>query len=177
MARRRTTGAGAPRTGRHGDAPAQALAAFTRDTAGRGNWGHPGLAKILKDVGVEEALWTPAPDVHSIWEELNHIVYWSRFTLDYLEGRATPTGQAWPAAEGGEPAWRRAIASASRLHAAMARRVASLDGAALAARFGLRRPTRYTTAQLILGCAAHIAYHVGQIAVLKRLYAHARPAT
>ena len=155
---------------------AEPLAAFTKDTAGRGNWGNPGLTKILKGVGRNEATWKPAQNVHSIWDEVNHIAYWSRFTLDYLEDRAKPTKQAWPAGRGGAPGWRRAVNKASRLHASLVRRVASLDDAALAARFGITRRTRYTTAQLILGCASHIAYHVGQIAVLRRLYRHARRA-
>ncbi len=152
------------------------LADFTKDTAGRGNWGNPGLARILKGVGVAEASWKPAPNAHSIWEEVNHIAYWSRFTLDYLKGRAKPTKQAWPAGRRGATGWRRAVGEVSRLHTALIRRIASSDDAALAARFGLSRPTRYTAAQLILGCASHIAYHVGQIAVLRKLYKHARRA-
>ena len=152
----------------------QALVVFTRDTAGRGNWGNPGLTKILKGVGRNEATWKPARSVHSIWDEVNRIAYWSRFTLDYLENRAKPTKQAWPAGRGGARGWRRAVNNAARLHASLIRRIASLDDAALAARFGLTRRTRYTTAQLILGCASHIAYHVGQISVLRRLYRYAR---
>lgn len=152
----------------------QALIVFTRDTAGRGNWGNPGLTKMLGGVGIKEATWRPAPGAHSIWEEVNHIAYWSRFTLDYLKGRAKPTKQAWPAGRGGAAGWRRAVSEASRLHASLVRRIAPLDDAALAARFGLTRRTRYTTAQLILGCASHVAYHVGQISVLRRLYRYAR---
>lgn len=149
----------------------QALVVFTRDTAGRGNWGNPGLTKMLGGVGIKEATWRPAPGAHSIWEEVNHIAYWSRFTLNFLEGRAKRTKQAWPAGKGGSSAWRRAVAEASRLHAALERRIASLDDTALAARLGR---TRYTTSQLILGCASHVAYHVGQISVLRRLYRYAR---
>jgi uncharacterized damage-inducible protein DinB len=156
----------------------QTLTVFTRDTAGRGNWGHPGLAKLLKDVGVDEASWAPGGETHTIWEEVNHIIYWSRFTLDRLEeGRDRRMRQAWPAGEGGEEGWRRTVAAASRLHAALARHTATLDRRTLEARLGR---TRYTVEQLILGCAAHISYHAGRIALLRRLYRHAvgpvRPA-
>jgi uncharacterized damage-inducible protein DinB len=153
---------------------ADSLAAFAKDTAGRGNWGNPGLARILTDVGVEEATWAPGGGAHSIWEEVNHIEYWSQFTLDYLRGRGKSAKQAWPAGKGGPAGWRRAATRASKVHDALIRRIASLDDEALTARFGTSRPTRYTTDQLILGCASHIAYHVGQIAVLKKLYRHAR---
>lgn len=150
---------------------AGALTVFTRDTAGRGNWGHPGLEKMLKGVGVEEATWKPAPGAHSIWEEVNHIAHWSRYMLARLAGRAKPTKQAWPAGTGGAAGWRRAVVKVSRLHAALARRIAPLDDAILGTKRG---STRYTLAQGILGCASHIAYHVGQIAVLRKLYGHAR---
>lgn len=150
------------------------LAVFTKDTAGRGNWGNPGLVKILKGVSVREAAWTPAPGTHSIWDEVNHIAYWSRFTLDYLKGRAKWIKQAWPAGRGGAAGWRRTVTRTSRLHSALTRRIVLLDDTALAARFGLTRRTRYTVDQLILGCASHIAYHVGQIAVLRKLYRHAQ---
>jgi uncharacterized damage-inducible protein DinB len=161
----------AGRTGRSGAPHAQALVIFTRDTAGRGNWGHPGLAKLLKDVGVEESTWEPGGEAHSIWEEVNHIIYWSRFTLDCLEeGRNKRMTQAWPAGEGDEEGWRKAVAATSRLHAALVRRTASLERKALAVRLGR---TRYTYEQLVLGCAAHISYHAGRIALLRRLYRHA----
>jgi uncharacterized damage-inducible protein DinB len=146
---------------------AEALAAFTKDTAGRGNWGHPGLAKILKGVEVEEARWKPATDAHSIWEEVNHIIYWSEDVLDRLEGRGALRKQAWPAGEGGPEDWRRAVRRAARLHAALVRRVAATSPAAMS-RKAMR--SRRTTAPLILGCASHIAYHTGRIALLRRLH-------
>jgi uncharacterized damage-inducible protein DinB len=153
---------------------AAALAVFMRDTAGRRNWGHIGLAAILKEVRIAQAQWKPSPDAHSIWEEVNHITHWSRFVLDRLEGRGTRTRQAWPRGRGGDAAWRRAVGETAALHAALARRIASLDHGALTAGHAA---SRYSRAQLVLGCVAHIAYHVGQIALLRRLYRHAgRPA-
>ena len=149
---------------------ARDVAVFMKDTAGRGNWGHPGMAAVLKGISVEEATWKPAPDAHSIWEEVNHIAHWSRHVLDRLDGRGERTQQAWPAGADGAARWRRAVAGVTRLHAAMTRRIASIDDATLAANYA---STRYTMAQLVLGCVSHVAYHVGQIAVLKRLYRHA----
>lgn len=150
---------------------ADSLATFARDTAGQGNWGNPGLGKILHGVKADEAAWKSSPGAHSIWEEVNHIAYWSHFTLNYLKGRAKATRQAWPAGRGGEAQWQRDQNEASRLHEELVRRIAALDDAALAVR---ATPTPYTTAQLILGCASHIAYHIGQIAVIRKLYRHAR---
>jgi hypothetical protein len=148
------------------------LAAFLRDTAGRGNWGHTGLARLLRGVSLEEASWAPGPAAHSIWEEVNHVIYWSEDVLDRLDGRAVARRQAWPAGEGGADGWRRTVARAARLHAALVRRVGGLTPAALA-RTAMRTRNRSNT-HLILGGAAHVAYHAGRIALLRRLYAHAR---
>jgi uncharacterized damage-inducible protein DinB len=148
------------------------LAAFLRDTSGRGNWGHRGLARLLRGVSLEEATWTPGPAAHSIWEEVNHVIYWSEDVLERLEGRAVARRQAWPAGAGGADGWRRTVARAARLHAALARRIGALTPAALA-RIAMRTRNR-SNAQLVLGGTAHIAYHAGRIALLRRLYAHAR---
>ncbi|MDQ7859367.1 MAG: DinB family protein [Armatimonadota bacterium] len=148
------------------------LATFLRDTAGRGNWGHTGLARLLRGVSLDEAIWTPGTAAHSIWEEVNHVIYWSEDVLDRLEGRAVARRQAWPAGDGSPDAWRRAVARAGRLHAALVRHVGALTPAGLA-RTAMRTRNR-STAQLVLGGVAHIAYHAGRIALLRRLYAHAR---
>jgi uncharacterized damage-inducible protein DinB len=152
-------------------ARARDLAVFMRATAGRTNWGHPGLAKMLRGVTVREATWKPVPGAHSIWEEVNHIAYWSRYVLERLEGRSKSTPQAWPAGTGSQRAWRRAATGVLRMHATLARRVATLDDARLG-----EQARKYTTAQLVLGNVAHMSYHIGQIALLKRLYRHAQRA-
>lgn len=149
------------------------LATFARETGGRrSNWGHPGLARILAGVTAEEAAWKPGPDVHSIWEEVNHIVYWSEDVLERLEERGTRRPQAWPRGEGGDAGWNRTVAGVARLHGALVRRVGAMSPAALAARAPLSRRSH---TQLILGWVGHISYHAGRIALLRRLYQHARP--
>lgn len=148
------------------------LAAFARDTISSRNWGHTGLARILKGVTLEEARWKPTPDAHSIWDEVNHIAYWSEDVLEQLEGRGRPRPQAWPPGEGAPDAWQRAVARARRLHAALIRRIGTATPAVLAMK---SQKSRYSNAQLILGGVAHISYHTGRIALLRRLYQHARP--
>ncbi|MCL6554228.1 MAG: DinB family protein [Firmicutes bacterium] len=148
------------------------LAAFARDTVTSRNWGHTGLIRILKGVTFEEARWKPAPDAHSIWDEVNHIAYWSEDVLEQLEGRGKPRPQAWPPGEGDPEAWQRAAARARRLHAALIRRIAAATAGTLAQK---SQKSRYSNAQLILGGVAHVSYHTGRIALLRRLYQHARP--
>ena len=166
---RRAQGVAARGTGRSGGAAAD-LAEFAKQTAAGRNWGHPGMTTILKGVTVDEALWKPAAESHSIWEEVNHIVYWAEDVLMQLERRGVPRPQAWPAAGGGADEWKQAIARAARVHAALVRRITSMSPALLRAK---SQKTRYSNAQLILGGVSHTAYHTGQIALLRRLYRHA----
>jgi len=151
-----------------------ALAIFAKGTATRGNWGHTGLAKLLKGITLAEATWKPTPQTFSIREEINHIAYWSEDVLWQLEGRGKPRAQAWPPAEGGAAGWRRDLARANRVHNALVRRLAALSPVALA---GKSQKTPFSNAQLALGGVAHTAYHAGRIALLRRMYreAHASP--
>jgi DinB superfamily len=167
---------GRVRSGRRlgGHAPSRGLAGelaeFTRQTAAGRNWGHSGLTRVLRGVTLDEAAWTPWPEVHSIWEELNHIFYWSEDILHTLEGRGVSRPQAWPAGGDSPDDWRRAIARVKRLHATLVRRVAAAGPAELV-RTAPR--SRLSHAQRILGGVSHIAYHTGRIALLRRMYAQA----
>jgi hypothetical protein len=122
-------------------------------------------------VTVEEAVWKPWPETHSIWEEVNHIFYWSDHGLQTLEGRGGSRPQAWPAGEGRPDDWRRAVERVKRLHAALVRRIAAARPAALARRVPR---SRFSNVQRILGGASHIAYHTGRIALLRRMYVQAQ---
>jgi hypothetical protein len=169
VARRRVAGVAGRGSGRSGGLAAE-LAEFGKQTAGARNWGHPGMATVLRGISVEEAAWKPSPDAHSIWEEVNHIIYWAEDVLMQIENRGVPRPQAWPAAEGGADQWKRAVARAARVHAALMRRTAAMSPAALNKK---SQKTRYSNTQLILGGIAHTAYHTGRIVLLKRLHQHA----
>ncbi|MDI6772077.1 MAG: DinB family protein [bacterium] len=165
-ARQRAAGVADRGSGRTGGLAAE-LAEFAKQTAGARNWGHPGMAAVLKGISVDEAARKPAPDAHSIWEEVNHIIYWAEDVLMQLENRGVPRPQAWPAAEGGAAQWKRDVTRAARVHAALVRRVAAMSPTALNRK---SQKTRYSNAQLILGGISHTAYHTGRIAMLKRVY-------
>jgi hypothetical protein len=143
------------------------MANFARDTHSGRNWGHAGLLRLIKDVTIEEARWRPGPDAHSMWEEVNHIAYWSEDVLEQLDGRGKPRPQAWPPGDGGSEDWRQAVNRTRRLHTRLVRRIAAMRGAEAARK---SQKTRYSNTQLILGGVAHISYHAGRIALLKRLY-------
>jgi hypothetical protein len=125
---------------------------------------------VLKGIGVDEVTWKPTPQTFSIWEEVNHIHYWSEDVLMQVEGRGAPRPQAWPTAVGGADGWRRDLARAKRVHAGLVRRVRRMTPARLAAK---SQKTPFSNAQLILGGVAHTAYHTGRIALLRKMFSEA----
>jgi uncharacterized damage-inducible protein DinB len=138
---------------------------FLDDTAGRRNWAHKGLAVALRRLGLAEATWTP-PGGHSVWEQIHHIAYWKRFILRSIQGKRPAARQAWPRAGRTVAELRRATADLAALHRELHRAVLALDPDGLQ---GAQR-VRFTPAQLLLGEAAHEAYHIGQIFLTRKLY-------
>lgn len=157
--------------GRGEDAPSLAwsgneITRFLDDTFGRRNWGHTGLLPALHDLGIHEARWTPERNVHSVWDLINHIAHWKRYTLRRIQGSRPKSYQAWPPPGRTADELGRAVAALRRLHREMRKAVNSLRIDDLAEKNG----GRYPLAQLILGEAAHEAYHIGQILLMRRLY-------
>lgn len=141
----------------------------------RGRAWHGGVTAIGAVRGVPAALarWRPAPKRHSIWALTLHVAYWKYAVRRHLEAEGIPhfprSPANWPVVPepADERAWRadRALlADEDRLFAAAARGF-------LPSRLNRRPPggKKWTYAEMIIGVAAHDAYHTGQIQLLKRL--------
>ncbi len=143
------------------------------DTFGRRNWGHQGLIAAAHGLTAEEASWKPPDLAHTIWQQLNHIAYWRRNILERLRGRHPRWNQAWP--HGGRTAaeLRQTMHDLTALHEQFRTATLKLDPAELLSPKG----SRYSLAQLLLGEAAHLSYHIGQITLTRKLYQrnHRRP--
>ncbi|HXY41712.1 MAG TPA: DinB family protein [Vicinamibacteria bacterium] len=134
-----------------------------------GGWHGPALFELLADVTPQEAAARPLPGAHGIWELLSHLTGWTEVALRRLDGIATeepaagdfpeapaPTPSAWAAAQA------RMREATDRLIARLPRLGASdLDGPVI----GRPHDTRY----MLCGLVHHLAYHAGQIALLKKL--------
>ena len=144
-------------------------------TPGMRNWhGGPSPVTALRGVPVEEAAWRPAPRRKSIWALALHIAYWKYTVRRHLEPgpiprfpRSPPNWPAQPTAA--DPvAWSSDVALLKEQHQRLIDAVARVPTTALE-----RIPPagrRWTYGQLILGIAAHDAYHTGQIQLIKRLW-------
>lgn len=145
----------------------------TRVTTGY-PWHAANLKDLLADITVAEAIATPLPGSHSIWELVLHMTGWADEVTHRVKGRraGTPRTGNWPAV--GRPTLKRWQAATTGVLDAYAALDATVK--ALAAReldtpvvdFRTRKDgkglSRYVT---IHGVIHHAVYHAGQIAMLK----------
>lgn len=128
------------------------------------------MRAALRGLSLEEARWTPGRGVHSVWEQINHVAYWKRYVLARVLGRSRQTNQAWPPAGRSDAELHRAVAGLERLHRDLDAAIRTLSSEAYEAGGG----PRYSATQLLLGEAAHDAYHTGQILLTRKLYRRRR---
>ena len=191
MARASHRPARAPETGRparrsravsDGQPGRDVIARALREIYGGPAWHGPSLREALRGVGAAQAARRPGPGRNTIWELMLHLAYGRhRLLLRLGEGGARQfprrlTKAWWPAAPA-QPtaaAWRADVELLADYHARLLAAVARAPRARLdAVRLGQRR----TIAHELLGVAFHDAYHAGQIRMLARLGAGARPGS
>jgi hypothetical protein len=81
-----------------------------------GNW-VPSWPDSLAGLSAETAAWSPDPKCHSIWQEVVHVTYWRKVTLNRMAGGAAPTEEEIERLEfavpqvADEDAWTAAVAA------------------------------------------------------------------
>ena len=139
----------------------------------------PPLAAAVEGLTSTQAAWKPAPDRHSIWQIVRHVIHWKRGTLSAWDGTrpvlrdGLPTEYArdlartdWQEASGEERAWQDDVRALHEISRAFRQRVEAMDDAALIRPFpGEDMPTVLR----VLRMATHDAYHAGQIRYLRAL--------
>ena len=160
-------------------APIPLLVELIQPPSGRSGWhGGPTPVGALRGVSAEQAWWRPTPRRKSIWALTLHIAYWKYAVRRRLEGGergAFPRGPSnWPLppASPDPRRWREDVALLREEHARLVRVAASVSPRQLQRRPDTSR--RWTYGELILGIAAHDAYHTGQIQLMKRLWRERR---
>lgn len=106
-----------------------------------------------------QAAWRPAAGRHSIWQNVNHVVFWREYTLTLLAGRTKPTDEEAEVKNFCEPAgvddaeWARTVAALRHSHERI--------GAAIADAANSLERLQYHL--------MHDAYHLGQIMLLRAM--------
>lgn len=86
-----------------------------------GNW-VPSWPDSLEDLSGKAAAWSPDPDCHSIWQEVVHVTFWRRVTLERMSGGAPPSDEDVERLQFAMPevvddtSWAAAVASLKRTH-------------------------------------------------------------
>jgi len=132
-------------------------------------WHGPSLSSLLDGVDAETAAARPIPGAHSIWELVHHLTVWLDVPRRRVEGRQAiePTpAEDWPPVQAtGETEWREALDRLRQAYRKLRELLAWLDEA----RIEETSPGRtYPNYMLIHGVVQHLAYHGGQIALLRK---------
>lgn len=133
-------------------------------------WHGPPLLKVLEGVDAEVAYARPIADAHTIWEIVAHLAAWDGVVAGRIAERrpieAPDEGDFPPVTASTPAAWGEALAELGRRHAALVAVVAGGDASRLDETVA-GKP--YDLELMLHGVAQHMAYHAGQIALLRKL--------
>ncbi len=139
----------------------------------------PSLSEALDGLTAAAAAWKPAPERHSIWQIVRHLILWKQGVLSAWDG-TPPDGERleaadWQEAQGTEDEWERDRRTLLEISEEFLRRVRALTDEELS-----RPIVWYTTgatqplALRVVRTTTHDVYHAGQIRYLRALQQHAR---
>lgn len=138
-------------------------------------WYGTSREKLLDGITAEQASRKPVPGGHSIWQQVLHMISWTREVTRRIQGQApaSPVEGDWASPKSkSEAAWvetRKKLEEAHQELLATIRKqpaerwdqpVGRVQDPALG--------TGVTMLGMLIGLAQHDAYHIGQIAMLRR---------
>ena len=133
-------------------------------------WHGPPLRKVLDGVTADVASAHPIADSHSIWEIVVHLSAWDDvITRRIAERRAieAPDGGDFPPVIGsGADAWSDVLRELDYQHARLVETVSNLNAERLDETVAGKN---YSLAHMLRGVMQHLAYHAGQIALVRKL--------
>ena len=148
-----------------------------RTHAGDPWYGSP-RSRFVRDLSAAEAAAHPVAGAFSVWELVLHMTAWTNEVRRRIAGHppGEPSEGDWPAVgEPSEARWAEALVRLEDAHAALVADVAGLTEADAARPVGEQRDpalgTGVTIGAMLVGIAQHDAYHIGQLALLRRALA------
>jgi uncharacterized damage-inducible protein DinB len=131
-------------------------------------WYGPALVEVLKDVDARRAAARAGGTTHSIWQVVLHLAYGQQVVLRRVRGEnaAWDLTADWPEPrDASEAEWERTIEALAAGEEVLRREVARLPAGDLDVRIMPDGTSLYVNLQ---GYVQHLAYHAGQIAVLRK---------
>lgn len=107
-------------------------------------------------------------DAHnSIWQLVNHIIYWRKTVMIRLQGVLghPPMLDFYQPEKTTIAEWKNTIQHFEEINQTLINTIRSFDDDRLDQPSPMKRQTYY---QLLVGCLQHDAYHMGQIVILKK---------
>ena len=133
-----------------------------------GAWHGPALMETVDGIDAKAAAARPINKAHSIWELVIHLAGWEQVVTRRLQGQtATLTDEQnfGHIDSHTEQSWQSAVAALRQTHAELIKLVSALPEL----RLNDPVPGRdYDVRFMLYGAVQHVAYHAGQVAVLKR---------
>ena len=137
-------------------------------------WHGGTLMEILKDINWHKAFAKPANGSHNIYEYVQHMNTWRRFTVEQLKGNSGFTieinsAEDWPSNyEATEANWQKAMQDLEANQMALISGIENITDAKLDELVPGRKFKWYA---LLHGIIHHDIYHSAQISLLKKLNA------
>jgi uncharacterized damage-inducible protein DinB len=131
-------------------------------------WHGDPVWKVLSDIPAATAAARPVSGAHSIWEIVDHMMFWEGVVLQRLQGKRAGLVEelnfpATPAPS--EENWRKTLDEFRDSNRSFREALANIDPAKLNDLTAAGKRTYYGEAHGIL---EHHVYHLGQIALLKK---------
>ena len=132
-----------------------------------GKGAHIELRHVVEGLDWKSAGMRPGGVPHSVFQLLNHVVYWHEWALRWLGGRRPPEPRhasgSWPGAEAPSSSreWQLAVQRLLRVLDQL--KADSADTDLLSAR------GRKTALEMLQTVGAHGSYHAGQVALVRQM--------
>ena len=135
-------------------------------------WHGDALLQILQGVTATQAAAHPVKNAHSIWELVLHIAAWDGAVRKRMNGIAvvlTDEENFPPVRDTTEAAWQRALEHLRTAHGELVAAVEKFPESSLREQVPGKQGAHYTFSYMLHGLSQHVAYHAGQIALLKKM--------
>lgn len=134
----------------------------------------PSLSEALGGLTAAQAAWKPAPERHSIWQIVRHLILWKRGVLKAWDGDPPDGAQLeasdWQEVAGSEADWEKDRRTLLDISSQFLTRVQSLDDAGLSRRIiWYKSGEAQPLAMRVVRTTTHDIYHAGQIRYLRAL--------